>query len=215
MKKYNNRKKRKIGQEKRHLLREKKKNKYKQNLKRKQIKSTMKYKISILPRDLQSKICIWTWRLYWRSYIPLTAKVPSWQKPATIIQNMLWQARERNIHFLHLPFNTLPESKTWIMGCQCDFCTTNTDIDIIEKHCHSLIQHRSPSYFTDKVMPYETIGHWNEKYILCGNLELQPLQQPVSSGSLIKIFDPLCGSYKENKMTKRLREGYPIKFNHL
>ena len=98
------------------------------------------------------------------------------------------------------------------MGCQCDFCLQDSEIDPIEKHCHSLIQYRNSAYFTDKVMPYETIGHWNEKYILCGNFELDDL---TSSGSLIKVYDPLCGSYKENKTTKRLREGYPIKFNHL
>ena len=27
-----------------------------------------------------------------------------------------------NIHFMHLEFNTLPENKKYIMGCQCDFC---------------------------------------------------------------------------------------------
>ena len=97
------------------------------------------------------------------------------------------------------------------MGCQCDFCINDTETTIIEKHCHSLIQYKQGSYFTDKIMPYETCSHWNEKYILCGNLELP---QTVSPGSLIKVFDPLCGSYKENKTTKRLREGYPIKFNY-
>ena len=27
-----------------------------------------------------------------------------------------------NIHFLHLDFNTLPENKKYILGCQCKYC---------------------------------------------------------------------------------------------
>ena len=27
-----------------------------------------------------------------------------------------------NVHFLHLEFNTLPENKQWIPGCQCEYC---------------------------------------------------------------------------------------------
>ena len=27
-----------------------------------------------------------------------------------------------NIHILHLDCNTLPENKTYILGCQCDYC---------------------------------------------------------------------------------------------
>ena len=34
-------------------------------------------------------------------------------------------------------------------------------------------------------------------------------------GTFIKTFDPLCGSYKENKITKKLREGNKIYFNYL
>jgi len=116
------------------------------------------------------------------------------------MQKILWEARVKNIHFLHLPFNTLPENKKWIMGCRCNFCINDTEVDIIEKHCHSLVQYRNSSYFPDQFMPYETVGNWNERIILSGE-------------TFVKVFDPLCGSYKENKFTKKLREGYKFEFS--
>ena len=86
------------------------------------MKDNLEYNISLLPRDIQKKICILTWRLFWREYVPLTAKVPSWYERKLLIENILFESMRKNIHFLHLPFNTLPENKKWIMGCQCDFC---------------------------------------------------------------------------------------------
>jgi hypothetical protein len=188
--------------EKRYLMRLKKKKKL--NYKNRCITTKQGWKklIPLLPGDLQAKICIYTWRLYWRKYVPLTATTPSWQVSANNVQSLLWSARQNNIHFLHLPFNTLPENKQWIMGCQCEFCKNDEKVTIMEKHMHSLIQYRNSNYFADKVMPYETTGTWNEKFILSG-------------GTFIKVFDPLCGSYKENKFTKKLREGYKFEFSYI
>ena len=84
--------------------------------------------IQSLPKELQKRIYIFYYKLFWRNYVPLTAKPPSWLKYANYIQNKLWEAQKDNIHFLHLPFNTLPENKKWIMGCQCDFCKNDTII---------------------------------------------------------------------------------------
>ena len=165
-------------------------------------KDDWNYKITLFPREIQAKIYIHTWKLFWKSYVPLFAKPPSWMKHANYVKKTLWEARQKNIHFLHLPFNTLPENKEWIMGCQCDFCLTDTNVTIMEKHMHSLIQYRNSNYFADKVMPYETIGHWNERFIL-------------SEDIFVKVFDPLCGSYKENKFTKKLREGYKFEFSYI
>ena len=36
--------------------------------------------IKSLPKDLQKRIYIFYWKLFWRDYIPLTAKIPSWHK---------------------------------------------------------------------------------------------------------------------------------------
>jgi hypothetical protein len=171
-----------------------------------QISNDLKFNISLLPNEIQKKIYIYTWKFFWRSYIPLTAKIPSWQTNSNIMQKMLWEARLKNIHFLHLPCNTLPENKKWIMGCQCNFCINDTEVDIIEKHCHSLIQYRDSSYFPDKLMPYGGSGNWNE-YIVYST------KSNTENISMMKIFDPLCGSYKENNFSKKLREGYPFKFS--
>lgn len=174
--------------------------KYKKNTKIKII--DWKYKIKLFPKEIQTKLCIYTWRAYWRNYIPLTAKPPSWLSYYNFVQKKLWESRQKNIHFLHLPFNTLPENKKWIMGCQCDFCKNDTIIDPILKHMHYLTQYRNNNYFSEVIMPSETSSNWNE-YLY-----------PINDNQYMKNFDPLCGSYKENKFTKRLREGYQFEFSY-
>jgi len=170
----------------------------------------LKLKVMALPREIQIKIYILTWRLFWREYIPITAQVPSWQKYANYVQSQLWHARENNIHFLHLPFNTLPENKKWIMGCQCSFCIADEELPIIEKHCHSLVQYRNPWYFPDKFMPYATSSLWNENIVDTTIFPDNHVYINPTTG--VKIFDPLCGSYKENKTTFKLRNDIPIHF---
>ena len=78
--------------------------------------------IRVLPLDMVKKVYFWWFRLYWRTYVPVTARVPQWQARKTYVDKTLWNAIDQNIHFLHLPFNTLEINKKWIMGCQCDFC---------------------------------------------------------------------------------------------
>lgn len=164
-------------------------------------------KISQLPEEIQKKIYIYAFKLFWRSYIPLTAKIPSWQKRHNYIQKTLWEARVKNIHFLHLPFNTLPENKKWIMGCQCNFCLNDNTVSEMEKHCHYLIQYRNENYFPDKFMPYESTSMWNEYYVYL----FKSLTDPIKI--LGKNFDPLCNSYKENIFSKKLRNNIPFEFS--
>jgi hypothetical protein len=164
-----------------------------------------KYKIKLFPKEIQRKLCIYTWRAYWRDYVPLIAKPPSWLSYHNFVQKSLWEARQKNIHFLHLPFNTLPENKKWIMGCQCDFCINDNTIDPIVKHMHYLTQYRNNNYFNEVFIPSGNSSNWNEYiYPINDNDDTQ----------YMKIFDPLCGSYKENKFTKRLREGYQFEFSY-
>ena len=175
----------------------------------KENKLSIKSWIDILPKEIQTKLCIITWRSFWRSYVPLTAKPPSWLKHHNYIQKTLWEARQKNIHFLHLPFNTLPENKKWIMGCQCDHCQKDVKVDVMEKHINYLIQYRNPSYFVDQLMPRESHSCWNE--YLVPLVDQDHLNQDIKN---IKVFDPLCGSYKDNKITKRLRDGDKIEFSY-
>jgi len=193
---------------KRNKMKLKKKNKLTYNNHKKFLTDDWKFKIKLFPKDIQRKLCIYTWRAYWREYVPLTGRPPSWLSYHNQVQKLLWEARQKNIHFLHLPFNTLPENKKWIMGCQCDTCKNDTEIDPIEKHMHSLTQYRNNNYFPDVVMPTETTSKWNEYLVPIGN--------NVNNGEIqcIKVYDPLCGSYKENKFTKGLRGGYKFQFSY-
>ena len=163
--------------------------------------------ITKLPIIIQKKIYILVWRNFWRSYIPLTAKVPSWYNHKLKIENIIYQSKLKNIHFLHLPFNTLPENKKWIMGCQCDFCKSDEEICATEKHIHYLIQYRNSYYFSENFMP-TSHTEWNEYLMPIGDFNVN------DSIQFNKVFDPLCGSYKENYTSKRLREGGNLEFSY-
>jgi hypothetical protein len=176
---------------------------------KKLIQTDITYFIHCLPEDIKKRIYIFTWKMMWRDYVPLTAKIPSWHHHTNYVKNKLWEAQLNNIHFLHLPFNTLPENKKWIMGCQCDFCLNDTEVDVVEKHIHYLIQYRNSYYFTDNLMPNESISSWNEYLV-------PVYRNPFIDDNTIlkKVFDPLCGSYKENYTSKRLREGGGFEFSY-
>jgi len=192
---------------KRHLKRQKRnqKNKAKAILR---TRWKLRNKIQKMPLDIQKKICIWTWRLYWREFVPVTAKVPSWMYFYTMQQRYLWEARLNNIHFLHLPMNTLPENKKWIMGCQCDFCLTTKEPTRPEKII-KIMEHLDGTNHFSRSVPHETISFWNSHYLFCGEFPLLH----VEDNHMIKIFDPLCGSIYEDLPSSHLRRGIPIHFN--
>ena len=168
----------------------------------------LRNKIQQMPLDIQKKLCIWTWRLYWREFVPVTAKVPSWMYFYKMQQRYLWEARLNNIHFLHLPMNTLPENKEWIMGCQCNFCLT-TPVPSHYGKASRVVDHiDNIKNFSDTV-PEETISFWNSHYYLCGN---DPIIQD-GDFHMMKIFDPLCGSIYEDVSSSYLRRGIPIYFD--
>jgi len=81
-------------------------------------------RINQLPPQLRNYLYIWCMKLFWREFIPVTAKIPMWNNRANYQRNLLFQARQHNIHFMHLPCNTLPENKQYIIGCQCFFVNT-------------------------------------------------------------------------------------------
>ena len=117
-------------------------------------------RINKLPPQLRNYLYIWCMKLFWRQYIPVTAKIPMWNDYANYQRNLLFQARQHNIHFLHLPCNTLPENKRYIIGCQCFFCKHVVD-ESYKKHelCQNLIDY---TYFKDTMPNTET--HWNNFY---------------------------------------------------
>lgn len=80
-------------------------------------------KIDALPNILKYRIYIMKVRDFWRNYIPLTAQIPPWYKSYSKQKELLLNAQINNIHFLHLPCNTLESNKKYICGCQCSYCS--------------------------------------------------------------------------------------------
>ena len=106
----------------------------------------------------------------------LTLYRPFWYSYKEHLNNELKKVYFENIHFMHLEFNTLPENKKWIMGCQCSFCK-----DYSEKNKGTI-----PIYIT-------------EKDFITGNLRLREYH-PIEINywntytlNYFKIYDHLYG----------------------
>jgi len=111
--------------------------------------------ILVLPPQVRNKIYIICMQNYWKKYIPLTSKIPSWYSNAIYQKDLLFSAQRYNIHFLHLPSNTLVENKKYIMGCQCKFCLH----DVSDKYKEEAHKEEPMSHF-DTNIPY-TDSKWN------------------------------------------------------
>ena len=148
----------------------------------------LKHNISLLPKDIQKNIYIQTWKLFWREYVPLTAQVPSWYERKVVIEDIIFKSRIKNIHFLHLPFNIIPENKTWIMGCQCRYCSK---IKYKYKRKEYIKLADDINYFYDKM--------------------------PDSDPYIVKYlldYDPFCGSAYEDQDKYELRTNKKTKFDN-
>ena len=141
----------------------------------------LKCRINHLPKEIQQKIYIHCFRKFWREYIPLTAKVPSWYQSKIDLDQYYFNNIMKNVHFLHYHSNCLPDNKEWIMGCQCEYCIQyvdeNPNISLFLTH----LQYDSPTYF-DSTVPKESVSQWNNKY------------KTDKNGALIYNFNPLYGS---------------------
>lgn len=162
------------------------------------IDETFKEFVDMLPDDLKKRLYIWCMKLFWRNYVPLTAKVPSWYEKKIKVERVLYDAREKNIHFMHLPFNTLPENKRWIMGCQCSYCKeygTKGKLGkmYLEREYRKLLIDQL--YFHKNISSSEA-SDWNNHFCEMG----------------VKYFDPFFGSEYEDIITKAVRENTPIYF---
>lgn len=157
----------------------------------------LKEKIEEMPKEIQKKLYIYTMRFYWRDYIPLTAKVPSWYKYKIETERQLYDAKRDNIHFMHLSFNTLPENKEWIMGCQCSYCKNYgrkgpLGKKYIEKEYRKLLL--DPLYLNKKMPSSES--DWNYYIDEKGD----------------KYFDPFFNTSLEDPINYALRNNEPIYF---
>ena len=113
---------------------------------------------------------------------------PSWYTRKLYVEKTLFESRQKNIHFLHLEFNTLPENKKWIMGCQCKYCQDYEYENELE--CHSLYNEeydKGEKYLT--TVPNSTVSNWNDKfYWITNDFDTEPMTG----------YDPLYGSEFEN-----------------
>lgn len=79
-------------------------------------------KIEELDENIQKKIYFITMKNYWKKVTLTTVYRPFWYSYKEYLDKEKWKVYYNNVHFMHLEFNTLPENKKYIMGCQCDFC---------------------------------------------------------------------------------------------
>ena len=138
-----------------------------------------------------------TWRLFWRDFVPVTAKIPIWYTKKLEIEKKLYDARYNNIHFMHLPCNTLPENKKWIMGCQCSSCLEYTLKETQKCNLEWTKQYENWKYF-DTTVPKAISSKWNSPFYWMTN---NPDEFPMVG------FDPLHGSDYELYEKWALRTG--------
>jgi hypothetical protein len=110
------------------------------------------YNLKQLPIQLRNKLFILCMRFFWRHYIPLTGIPPTWYYSAIKQKQLLFNAKMNNIHFLHLPCNTLKENKSYIVGCQCSDCSKgNTGRISIRYMSENLTQYYNENHYHSSV----------------------------------------------------------------
>jgi len=154
--------------------------------------------IQQLPTQIRNKIYIMSMRNYWRKYIPLTAQVPSWYKHAISQKKMLFDAMQENIHFMHLPCNTLEENKKYILGCQCSFCIhygldrghDGTKSENEYKHRISMEKEYTinSDYFSNTMPDEGGVSWWNSRWKWICNFNDNGDIDHITMG--MKIYNP-------------------------
>jgi hypothetical protein len=141
--------------------------------------------IQKLSPQLRNKLYIYSMRKFWRNFIPETAKIPIWYDHAKYQKILLFNAMQNNIHFLHLPCNTLEENKEYILGCQCNYCK-NYGIHRIGKTNKLEYNYRKDledMYISNNNIIYELLpnsgSEWNDYNIIYDNYNYG-----------LKIYDP-------------------------
>jgi len=152
--------------------------------------------IQQLPSQIRNKIYIMSMRNYWRKYIPLTAKIPSWYTHSINQKKMLLNAMLDNIHFMHLPCNTLEENKTYILGCQCSYCKYY-GLDRSNEECTSEYNHRKlvensyvddSDYFSETIPTENNSSRWNSRWAWICSYNEDDDVEGVTMG--MKIYNP-------------------------
>ena len=136
-------------------------------------------KIETLDDSIQTKIYFTTMRNYWRKTTLETIHRPFWYSYKENLDKEFGKVYFENIHFLHLDFNTLPENKKWIMGCQCSFCK-----DYVKDNNEIPLYITEKEFITEnlKLREYHSleINYWN-----------------TYTNNYFKIYDHLYGLFNE------------------
>ena len=160
----------------------------------------MKYNIKQLPPQLRNMIYIICMRNFWRQYIPLTSKVPTWYNLRLSQEEQLFHARQNNIHFLHIDSNTLPEYKNYIIGCQCHFCKYMVPEEHQEQEQLNTL--KSIQYFNDTIPSTES--KWNSP--------LEHIYDP-DTGEITNGYPIFSPYYDLIENMKDIINGPPIEFS--
>lgn len=110
--------------------------------------SELSMRIKKLPKEMQKKIFILAMKDYWKNDILYNSKLPFFSVYNEYLNNEKKKMVVDNVHFLHLDFNTLPENKKYISGCQCEYCKKypREEKDKIYNYINN-----SPTFFLDSI----------------------------------------------------------------
>lgn len=170
-------------------------------------------KILKLPEDIQKHIYIYAIKDFYRKeYVPEMGKIPMYYQYHKYLTKEKQKTFFDNIHFLHLECNTLPENKSWIMGCQCEFCLNEEQKEDKNKHYLKYIE--DDIYFLENVKcsVESEINHWNMRWIFFGYDFFADKYD-----SYIRVFDPLYNRYidptENTHIVKYGLKEFPLSFS--
>jgi hypothetical protein len=126
--------------------------------------SLLRSNIILLPPCLQNKIYIFSMRNYWKKDTIHRNRLPMYTKHYQYVVKETQKCFIDNVHFLHLEFNTLPENKQYIMGCQCEFCKYYKEENISEYLFHVTEYLNNFFHFYKHINCTDLKNIWNDRY---------------------------------------------------
>jgi len=120
--------------------------------------SSLARAIKNLPNELQKKIYVFGIKDYWKNIILEKSLKPLWQDHFDYVNREKDKIFLKNIHFMHLEFNTRPEYKQYISGCRCDYCISypQEDKDNIYNYINHQIERFHETIEITDVSPWGT-----------------------------------------------------------
>jgi len=163
--------------------------------------SKLSLRIKTLPRELQVNIFIITMQNYWKEMTLKTPLRPIWYDSVSYMENQKRKAIFENVHFMHLECNTLEHLKSWIPGCQCDFCLNDTTVENKQEIYRNIYDNGSEFVchdFEERTHCYDLMPNfWNTYMMLY-------MGYPFGYVAKMKIFDPLKNQFGDE--FKRINE---------